>query len=197
MVAVPIGFNFRATLGFVTDIAPDQFHDVGLYAASPGYGWEVGSVANADRDRNAANNARLAGLFFVDSGLTLDFRVDLPSAGDYAITLAIGDDAYSSDHCKCEIFDTSSSLFSVTSGATLTAGHYIDANGTEHTSAANWVANQTSRTATFATTILRCRIGQASSSKTPIAHLSIAAAGGAVFIPRRHEIDPAKFPEYW
>ena len=57
------------------------------------YGWVATSLVQA-RDRNAQEDPRLAGMNFATNGSPATFYVDLPSAGTYNLSLAMGDAGY-------------------------------------------------------------------------------------------------------
>ena len=178
-MTMPIGFNFRSTVGYVTDIAPDVFiTTTNTYAASPGYGWDVNPSGTLDsRDRNAANIANLAGVnFYPNSATAASFRVDLPSAGTYAIRLASGDASGIISNIYLELFDNASSLGVLINNASTSAGQrFLDATSTEYTNA-TWAGSNTAVNKTFASTILRLKMGGASASAgtSIIAYLGIS-----------------------
>lgn len=189
------GFNFRASAGFVTDGTNEiPIHGTGnnigpAYPSSKtidGDTFDVGwSTAGADgaRDRFNTLPPRLAGIHFKSNNGTQNiFRVDLPSAGVYAVTLAIGD-ANSGTTPYWQIVDDASVLESVDkTGTPTTSGQFYDATGTIRTSDALWVSNNVDKEYTFASTIFRIRIGTtgAGSGNTHISHLGIrqVSAGG-------------------
>src|SRR5690349_21720812 len=129
-MAFPQGINFRNTSGFVTDGANESFEGNGSGGLTlPSYprttaqgntvGWETPNGVTIDeRDRNSANDRRIAGHHFNLSNTTTKFtyRVDL-TAGDYGIQCAHGDANYSSP-VQMEILDTNSSLGTYVSGST-------------------------------------------------------------------------------
>ena len=84
------------------------------------------------------------------------WRVDLPHTGDYDIRLAIGEAAgfQSPTNQKVRIYDNTTLKATITYLGTLTAGHYVDANGVEHNSAAAWAASNSSIRLNFTTTTL-------------------------------------------
>lgn len=84
------------------------------------------------------------------------WRVDLPHTGDYDIRLAIGEAAgfQSPTNQKVRIYDNTTLKATITYLGTLTAGHYVDANGVEHNSAAAWAASNSSVRLNFTTTTL-------------------------------------------
>lgn len=177
------GFNFRSTLAYVTDPSDTQFvNHTKTYSTTSGgvtFGWEYSYFVTI-RDRDAGVDARLAGHNRVDVNVVHPFRVDLPSAGDYEITLAMGDQGYPSGPMYYRIVDDTSVLYtspgyaSDTGPSTGAGGRFFDAADTLHTSAANWVSNQVPVTYTFASTIFRLEIGKAGTvGSTGLCHLRI------------------------
>ena len=100
------GFDFRNTSTFVTDPSGDTF--VGPTTAYPTknnegtFGWVKTSLVQA-RDRSTAVDPRLAGINFVNNGAPATFYVDLPSAGTYNLSLALGDAGYQQCWVQCQI----------------------------------------------------------------------------------------------
>lgn len=185
-VSLPYGRNLRNTLAFVTDNAPYTFaNETNSFGSGPD-GWVT--APSDSRNRNAANDPRLAGTLFDTGGIKRDWKVVLPSSGlTIPIRFAIGDDSYAHAGHQVEILDNNSgspiSLFTVTFAGTLAAGHYVDANGTEHTSAANWVSNNTSRSVVMTTDTILFRLGDGT-HVSYLAHLAIdASTGGPVQVP--------------
>jgi len=159
-MAFPQGVNFRATAGFVTDPANYTYE----ISTNPNYpttspqgnniGWTV--TNGTTRDRNAGNDPRLAGL---GGGGSADiYEIDLPSAGSYTISLAMGDANYGGSNNKAEVFDDSSSLGVLFSGASTIANSFLDATGVLRT-AANWPSQNVGVSKTFSTTKCKIRIG--------------------------------------
>lgn len=177
------GFNFRSTLGFVTDGTNEQFVNeaFGAYPQSItidgdtfNCGWETAPAGGNSRDRNAAIDQRLAGIVFVSSGSAdAVFRIDLPAAGNYKIRLALGD-AGNANTQKAELRDTSTVLLTVPNTATAIE-EFIDASGVLQGSAATWVSSNVEVTYTFSTTILRVAVQAPSSVASTLAHLSVVA----------------------
>lgn len=188
--AVDYCFNFRATSGFVTDTSPciyvrDEAYPTTFSNGATG-GWEQTSI-DGPRDRNAAIDARLAGLVrAINAGTpeTRNFRVDLPSTGAYDLNLAVGDASFgwanNGENPFASFVDTTTTLFTVVAGDTgITAEQFYDATGVKRTSAANWVSNQATKTLTFSTTILRVKIESPTIGEyTPLAHLRVTTAAG-------------------
>lgn len=173
------GFNFRATSGYVTDPANTTYVlPTDGYATtrnSVTFGWNAG-VNSADR--NSALDARLAGINF-NSGGGYEFRVDLPSTGDYVIHLAIGDASGGGTGSQTvDIKDNATTKFSLTTRTYNTANQWYDAGDNARTNV-TWPTSEVGVTATFASTVFKLAIG--SSGFWVISHLSISqvvAAGG-------------------
>jgi fibronectin type 3 domain-containing protein len=150
--------NFRDTALYVTDgagqtaVLNDGAGNGIVYPTTVGaitFGWE--DTGTSTRDRSNTADPRLAGNHFGGSGKR--FRVDLPATGSYEIHFAGGDALFTGSACgSFDVKDNTTVKFSI---AGATANRVTDANSVEHTSAANWIANETGRTATFASTILR------------------------------------------
>lgn len=189
------GFNFRDTAGYVTDGTNEEDVSVAKGGGTASYpysetidgdtfnvGW-VSGMGNF-RDRNASNDRRLAGVNFATNGTDSDanraFIIVVPSAGYYEISLALGDDSADDQYWK--IFDDATLI--ETFGPVATgANQWCDANGTLHTSSANWAANNTTRLY-YLTTSLKIRIGHgATGVATRLAHLAI------------RKVDPPKVPK--
>lgn len=177
-MAYPQGINFRATLGFVTDVSPEEFENglVGIdYPRTTAQGNTVGfeQYGNMDsRDRNAGLDRRLAGLNFNFIAQS-DFRFDLPASGSWNVRLAAGD-ANNSQPTAIDLYDSSTSLGSLATGSTSAAGQFKDATNTEY-SAANWPGSNSAVTKTFTTTICRIRLLN-NGAVNAIAHVRLDAA---------------------
>jgi hypothetical protein len=176
---MPIGINFRQSVGYVTDISPDVQMGKNAYSSTPGYGWTDVTSAGADvANRNSTVNARLAGVFYAQnsqSPANAEFRIDC-GAGTFGLTLALGDAGDNNGPHKVEFFDGANSTAILTvSVAATTIGEFRDANAVLFSSAANWVAGQTPKSITLSNTYLRMRVGGAASGITTIAHMSLAA----------------------
>src|SRR5271169_4524190 len=117
------GFDFRNTASFVTDPSGDTYVLPSTAYPTTGsgvtYGWVKTSPVQA-RDRNASLDPRLAGINFVSNGSPATFYVDLPSAGTYSLSLALGDAGYQQCWVQCQIqfLDGSTVLATVTEGFT-------------------------------------------------------------------------------
>ena len=117
------GFDFRNTANFVTDPPGDTYVLSTTAYPTKGsgvtYGWVKTSLVGA-RDRNAKLDPRLAGINYANNGSPATFYVDLPSAGTYNLSLAMGDAGYQQCWVQCQIqfLDGSTVLATVTEGAT-------------------------------------------------------------------------------
>lgn len=182
------GFNFRASSGYVTDGANETYvlhtdaYPVTRNAVT--FGWNTAPIDS--RDRNSANDRRLAGMNFTHNAI--DFQVDLPATGDYTIRLAMGDDAagWGSGTQKCIFKDNTTTL--ATMGPTdVTTANWRDAVGTQYNNA-SWPGSNSSITGTFATTTFIATVGNALDYSV-MAHLFLsqvaAAAASLIFRPNR------------
>lgn len=175
------GFNFRQTSGFVTDPANTTYVTADSYPTtrnSVTFGWNAG-VNFADR--NAANDARIAGINF-NSGSGYEFRVDLPNTGDFVTHLAIGDDAGGGTGSQSvDVKDNASNQFSLTARTYNTLAQFYDASDVART-AAGWPGAEVGVTSTFASTVFKVAIG--STGFWVIAHVFISeVVTGSTVIP--------------
>lgn len=187
-MALPFKFNFRSQAADGTDNAGETY--VVSNPQSPGGNMEAYSVVRdsitfgwvtpgggGTRTRTHTD-VRFLGCHFNEVNTTESFRVDLPSTGSYTIRIAAGD-AANAQTVKVELFDNTTSLGVLCNGTTSAPDRFFDAVGAEY-SGANWPANNTAVTKTFATTTFIVKIGNGSASATGwIAHLEIAAAAAA------------------
>lgn len=200
-MTIIVGVDFRATAGFVTEpngnYTKDLLDGTITYPVSFGtttIGWEDTNVS-VTRDRNAGNNARIAGM--ASATTVASYRIDLPSAGTYSIQVAVGEASYARSNQKLEIFDDASSIL-ILSGNTGASNSFIAADNNVYT-AANWVAANTVNgggaaqvNVTFSSTsngsggpIARFKIGDGSNT-TYMAHVFITGptgGGGGAYTP--------------
>lgn len=184
-MALPYKFNFRSTSTFVTDAAGETYCISGTNTASGNselypvtrdgitFGWDTGT---ATRDLGTGAPIQMAGAMFNDVVLAATFQVDLPSTGTYSIRVAAGYRSGSFAN-TVKLYDNAT-LFATLTG-TPGADSYIDASNSIHT-AANWAANNTAVSRTFASTTFKVVVGDGVSNTTGfIAHLEIASAASA------------------
>ena len=179
-----VGFDFRNSAGYVTDPPGDSYVLSGTAYPTKSngvtFGWLKTSLVQS-RDRNAKLDPRLAGINFAVNGMPATFYVDLPSAGAYNLSLALGDAGYQSCWVQCQIqfLDGKTVLATVTKGST-NMGYFYDAKGTNW-SAASWPTSNVSRQVTLAGTRLTVVVGtsKATGDSTPIAFLGVAQVSGS------------------
>lgn len=201
-----IGFNFRATSGFVTDPANTTYSLGEAYPttrsmASSGlsvtFGFATADIVSYMRDRDSGIDPRLAGLAQANSLALPDqtFRIDLPASGTWQINLAAGE-ANNAQNAAWQILDSDGTTVLATQTATaVSAANWRDASQVNRTSAADWVANNAQINVTFTGTaaylnlvavnppsvISHLRLYQASSGPT-----SDPAASSSRFNKSRH-----------
>ncbi len=177
------GFDFRNTSTFVTDPSGDAYVLSTTAYPTKGngvtYGWLKTSLVTG-RDRNAALDPRLAGINYVDNGAPATFYVDLPSAGTYNISLAMGDAGFEQCWVQCQIqfLDGSTVLATLNEGETK-KGYFYDAMG-NNWSAAAWPPSNLSQQVTLTGTRLTVVVGtnKATGDFTTIAFLGVAQVSG-------------------
>src|SRR5271165_4758869 len=177
------GFDFRNAASFVTDPPGDTYVlSTTAYPTTVNgvtFGWMKTSPVQA-RDRNAKLDPRLAGINFVSNGSPATLYVDLPSAGTYNLSLAMGDAGYEQCYTECQVqfLDGSTVLATVTGGPTK-AGYFYDATG-KNWSAAAWPNSNLSQQVTLTGTRLTVVVGtnKATGDYTPIAFLGVAQVSG-------------------
>ena len=84
------------------------------------------------RDRIMSVDPRLAGMNYAENGTPATFYVNLPSAGTYNLSLAMGDAGYTQcwTQCQVQFLDGSTVVGTVTAGLT-GLGYFYDATGTQ------------------------------------------------------------------
>ena len=177
------GFDFRSTKGFVTDpsgstyVLPTTVYPTTVNGVT--FGWTKNSTTG--RDRNAKLDPRLAGINFVSNGSPATFYVDLPSAGTYDISLAMGDAGFGQCWVQCQVqfFDGTTQLATV-SGGPIPMTNFYDATG-KVWSAANWPSGNLSQQVTLAGTRLTVVVGtsKATGDFTTLAFLGVAQVSGS------------------
>lgn len=186
-MAGPWGFNFRATLAYVTDGATQSAVLGELYPNVYSNGLTAGWIDEPEeRDRNSGVDPRLAGVNQrTNDGTQKVFQVDLPSAGGYAITLAIGDADNLQAYQYVQVRDGATPVITIADADGTASGHFDDATGTDYDSA-TWPGSNTPVSVTLSGTTLNVVIGSpaAQLGSTTLAHLSIAQAGGGGTVGR-------------
>src|SRR5271165_243173 len=177
------GFDFRNTANFVTDPPGDTYVlSTTAYPTTVNgvtFGWVKTSPVQG-RDRNAKLDPRLAGINFVTNGSPATFYVDLPSAGTYDLSLAMGDAGYEQCYTQCQVqFLDGSTVLATVMGGPTKAGYFYDAQG-NNWSAAAWPTSSVSQQVTLTGTRLTVVVGtnKATGDYTPIAFLGVAQVSG-------------------
>src|SRR6266446_7112042 len=139
-MAFDMGFDFRQTLGYVTDPAPFGVAELGslfptLYTNGAGQsinaGWTDNTHVNP-QDRANTNDPRIAGTTYVSNTFTRTFRIDLssgsaPGPGMYILDIAFGD-AGTSETQDWIVKDDTTAIITVSNVVTNT-GQFVDATG--------------------------------------------------------------------
>lgn len=185
------GFNFRNTLGYVTDGTNQQavYETAAAYPITQTIGGDsvtfgFDSAASLQyRNRNAGNDVRLAGMIFTEN-VESYFRVNLPASGDYKVRVAIGDGIYSITNQTILIKDgVGGSTLATFTDASIAGNSFLDAGNTERT-AANWPGSNTEITVTFTGTVATLYLpanGAGINSyitSLSLEQVAVAAAGG-------------------
>lgn len=182
-MAFPQGIDIRATAAFVTDPTncTSEIGTTANYPRTTPQGNTVGyttATAINTRDRNSGNDARIAGMVFDGGSAIIVYEIDLPATGSYDIFIAVGDASYARSNQKLEVFDNTTSLGVLFTGAsTGAANSFLDATGVART-AANWPSLNAKVTKTFSTTKAVFKFGDGT-NMTFAAHIFMQASGGA------------------
>jgi hypothetical protein len=156
------GFDFRNTSTFVTDspgdsyVLPTTVYPTRVNGVT--FGW-LKANSTQGRDRSKSVDPRLAGINFVTNGSPAMFYVDLPSAGTYNLSLALGDDGWQECLVQCQIqFQDGNTVLATVTGGPINAGYFYDAQG-DKWSAAAWPGNNLSLQVTLSGTRLTMTVG--------------------------------------
>jgi hypothetical protein len=172
------GFDFRNTATFVTDppgntsVLPTTAYPTTVNGVT--FGW-TNTKPVQGRDRNAALDPRLAGINFAANGFPATFYVDLPSAGTYNLSLALGDANWRECWVQCQVqFFDGATLLATVSGGLIASDFFYDAQGDEW-SAAKWPTNNLSQQVTLTGRRLTVVVGtsQATGDYTTLAFLGV------------------------
>lgn len=183
------GFNFRSTSGFVTDGTNETYVLLtDVYPTTRNGVTFGGDTFPFDVvDRNASLDRRLAGIHYHmnDGSAQSLFRVDLPSATDYEIRLALGDTASQGYH-YAQVRDDTSALFTVIDTNGTAADRWDDSTGTEWTDA-TWPGSNVATIGSFSSTIFWLAYGtpDAQSASTCVSHIFISQADPSAAQPTR------------
>jgi hypothetical protein len=173
------GFDFRATAGYVTD--PPTATYVLSTTAYPTtrngvtFGWANTALVQP-RDRSMLVDPRLAGINYVNNGAPAKFYVDLPSAGTYNLSLALGDDGYPQCWTQCQVqFLDGNTVVGTVNGGFEGLGFFYDATG-KNWSATVWPGSNAPLQVTMNGTRLTVLVGTSNNTGdiTPIAFLGVS-----------------------
>jgi uncharacterized membrane protein len=156
------GFDFRNTATYVTDPPGDTYVLPTMAYPTKSNGVTLGWVNTSlvqGRDRSISVDPRLAGINFATNGSPATFAVNLPSAGSYNLSLALGDDGWFECWVQCQVqfLDGNTVLATLTEGS-INLGYFYDAKG-NNWSAAAWPSNNLSQQVTLAGTLLTMVVG--------------------------------------
>ena len=203
-MAFDMGWNFRGTVGYVTD---DSHYGVFVFGeAYPhtytnGDGQSVNAGWGADEsgfsfDRNSGNDPRLAGIIFCPNNTTKIFHVDLssgsaPGSGPYTAEISIGD-AASGQFNNVYVVKDGTTAFISQGPLNTSSQHFLDSAGTDLTNV-TWPGSHEVLARTFATTDCYVEIGDggtpgSGAESTCLTHfrLTLQAAGGATKFIQEH-----------
>lgn len=187
-MTIDVGFNFRATSGYVTDPAGTTYVLNEGYPTTRGgatFGWLTLPGGNM-RDRSTTIDARLAGIHYFSNGASkIKFQVDLPATGSTDIYCSIGD-AGAANQGYLELFDDTTSLGILVAKKSIGLATFHDATDIGY-SAADWPASNAKATHSFSTSTLIVAVtpGDSAGSNYVITHLRVvqSGGGGSVVVP--------------
>lgn len=176
-----IGLDFRGSSPFVSD-PPGHFFVQGDFWApnwpitlgTVNTGWYVNPGVEAQNE-SAAVDARLAGYHEPkDASYVCDFRVDW-TPGVINFRMASGNPVWPTGDHYIQLLDGATNLGLIINIGMISAGHFIDAAGVDHASAAAWVANNSPIQVTLPTGVFYIRTGRGPSAtgKSSINHIYI------------------------
>ncbi len=177
------GFNFRSTAAYVTDPA-NTTHVLAttVYPTKGGkatFGWLNTKVVQS-RDRSTSVDPRLAGINYVSNGSPATFYVDLPSAGSYNLSLAMGDQGYTQCWTMCQVqFLDGSTVVGTITGKPLIAT--FNDGRDDNWSASAWPGSNLTLPVNMSGTRLTMVVGttHGSGDLTPVAFLGITQNAGS------------------
>lgn len=177
------GINFRGSSGYVTDGA-NEYAETATTANFPtltpqglNVGWE--QAPHSVADWSASYGSKLAGAAKANAWAVSNYLVELPSAGDYEIELALGTNSASPNAVQSEMYDNATK-FGATIGpdTSVGGGAFYDASGVKRTSPADWTANAVKVSRTFASTTFKLRFLSSGNQKL-VAHIGVHGSAPA------------------
>jgi uncharacterized membrane protein len=180
------GFDFRKTATYVTDpsgdthVLPTTAYPTKANGVT--FGWVNTSLVQG-RNRSTSVDPRLAGINFATNGTPATFYVDLPSAGTYNLSLALGDARWPECTVQCEVqFLDGSTVLATVTGGPENLGYFYDATG-KNWSVAQWPTNNLTQQVTLTGTRLTMVVGtsKATGDFTTVAFLGVAQTNPPTF----------------
>lgn len=189
-----MGFNFRASSGFVTDpaYAVPVLSEAYPHTYTNGNGLSINAgwaiAPDNGGDRTTGLDVRLAGeQYRGNSNGAARFTVDLssgsaPGAGSYVVDLAAGL-TWNPSHQYVQVKDNTTALITIPGTATA-QNHFIDATGADVTAAGTWTGTPSAPLTVATTTVnLTLAEGGSGSDWTGIAHFRLTLQGGGGSVP--------------
>src|ERR1043166_760602 len=194
-----MGFNFRATSGFVTDPAygvpvlletyPHTYTNANGDSVNGG---ASPNLSGATFNASATNDPRIAGCNYHGSqNVTGEiFQVDLasgsaPGAGTYSVDCAFGSAAgFGTTIEDFQIRDNVAVLIDGTnggSGYTIVDGHFIDATLTEVVASTTWTGTPVSKAFASTVAIVKRGVSAIPGFFAPLAHFRLTKASSPTF----------------
>ncbi len=184
------GFNFRANLSYVDDVAPETHVVADAYPTTRNgstFGWNATSSLSI-RDRNSGIDRRLAGVHFPNTVRT--FTVDLPRTGEFIVTSAMGDSASSAfvDH-YAQFRDDATAFITIdhspgSDGPVV--DQYLDSTDVIRAEA-DWVAENVTVTRDFTSTTLNIVVGN-NTGLSCITHLLLSEIAASTQMPMKDRV---------
>lgn len=178
--------NFRSTVGYRSDDGADAYIETGAnaypYPSGLGYdvGWESPSGSFTYENNSTGGDPRTGGAVRAPAWTVNNYRIELPSSGDYDISLALGTLATSPAAVYSELYDNTTK-FGSTIGldTSVSNGSFYDASGVERTSSASWVTDEVRVSRTFTSTTFKLKVLGGGNAKL-VAHIGVYPVGGGV-----------------
>lgn len=182
-----VGYNFRATIGYVTDGSGETFVDESAYSSERGFGWFGTATA---RNRNTGWDRRLAACHFNNATSTY-WRLDLPNGpGSYRIWAGFFDLKFANG--ANWLLRDGTTTFKTISGSVIGSVHGdisgFDADGASMSPDA-WASADGGQSIdhTFVNDHLRVQVN--TTSNNVISHIAVEFLGGGSVIQSRRRRD--------
>ena len=204
-MAFDMGWDFRATAGYVTDDAHYGVFAKGdtdayptTYTNGDGQSLNAGwtTLGPGATDASASNDPRIAGGVYVDqSGGSRTFQIDLssgsaPGAGTYTVDCAFGRADYNPSGQTFQVKDNTTVVLDGTNGGagySVATGHYIDATLQDVAATTTWTGATTSKA--FSSTTANLVLSTTNNSNyTIVAHFRLTLQGGGAAASTLHSL---------